>query len=361
MARSSAACRFAWAILATATLSLPLPARADMNAALKALVEAANKEGSVTLSWSTATFGGTTGAELFQAEMAKLWGSTIHVDFVPGADMARIGNQIATEFQAGQKAHVDIFLGAAPQVTPLLKLDMFQHVAFATYLPERIRPEFAEADNRILRVVTGLSGVTYNEQLAPMKPTRLEDFLRPEWKGRIASTPYAASLDVLLADDLWGAERTLNFARALSKQISGLIRCGETERVATGEYLALVMDCTGQDAILWQAKGAPVAQLLPLDAGEERYYYFAIPKNAQHPAAAALLSVFLLTEPGQKIAWDTWAIDLHSLPHSHTGAQIAAYEKAGGKLKEVTYEWWVQHPEIERERQQIIKLLSTRD
>jgi len=31
------------------------------------------------------------------------------------------------------------------------------------------------------------------------------------------------------------------------------------ERVATGEYLALVMDCTGQDALIWQERGAPLA------------------------------------------------------------------------------------------------------
>jgi ABC-type Fe3+ transport system substrate-binding protein len=74
-----------------------------------------------------------------------------------------------------------------------------------------------------------------------MKPTVLEDFLKPAWKGKLASTPYAAGFDVLLADDVWGKERTVHYVRALSKQITGLIRCGEAERIATGEYLGLVM------------------------------------------------------------------------------------------------------------------------
>lgn len=348
-------------VAAAALTLLAVPGWAAESPALQALAAAASQEGALTLSWSNATFGGPQGAALYEAAMNRVFGTKVHIEFVPGADMARIGNQLATEFQAGQKAHADIFLGAAPQVTPLLKLDMFEPVDWSSYLPGRIAPAFAEEGGRIIRVVTGISGVTYNDQLAPMKPTRLEDFLRPEWKGRIASTPYAASLDVLLADDMWGGARTLDYVRKLSKQISGLIRCGETERLATGEYLALVMDCTGQDAILWQAKGAPIAQLLPLDAGEERYYYFAVPKNAQHPNAAKLFGVFMLTEEGQKLAWQTWAIDLHLLPGSRTAPQIEAYQKAGGVLKEVTVAWWSSHPEIEGQRQQLIKILSTKD
>ncbi|HXQ51401.1 MAG TPA: ABC transporter substrate-binding protein [Stellaceae bacterium] len=346
--------------LACAAL-VPAAGAMEINPALAALAQGATAEGALTLSWSTTTFGGPQGAARFESEMNALFGTKVSIAFVPGADMARVGNQLATEFQAGQKAHTDIFLGAAPQVSPLIKLDMFEHVKWTEYLPGRIAPEFVEADGQAIRVVTGLSGVTYNSQLAPMKPTTLADFLKPEWKGRIASTPYAASLDVLLADDMWGGEKTIAYVRALSKQIAGLIRCGETERLATGEFLALVMDCTGQDAVLWQAKGAPIAQLLPLDAGEERYYYFTVPKNAQHPDAAKLFTVFLMTPEGQKLAWETWAIDLHSLPGSHTGPQIEAFAKAGGKAKEVTAEWWMKHPEVERDRQQIIKILSTKD
>jgi hypothetical protein len=62
-----------------------------------------------------------------------------------------------------------------------------------------------------------------------------------------------------------------------------LIRCGEAERIATGEYLALVMDCTGQDALQWQEKGAPVGQMMPLDAAQLRYYYFAILRTRNIP------------------------------------------------------------------------------
>src|SRR5262245_63609715 len=114
-----------------------------------------------------------------------------------------------------------------------------------------------------------------------MKPVTLEDFLKPQWKGKIASTPYSAGFDILLADDVWGKDKTYRYVRALSKQITGLIRCGEAERIATGEYLALVMDCTAQDALQGQEKGAPGGQIMPLEAAQQPYYHFASPKRAQ--------------------------------------------------------------------------------
>jgi ABC-type Fe3+ transport system substrate-binding protein len=333
----------------------------EMSPALKALAAAAAQEGSVTLSWSQSTLGGSQGAARLQAAMNKAFGTNIRVNFVPGPDMARGINQAATEFAAGQKAHVDILLGAAPQIAAVAKANLFERLDWASYLPGRITPAMVELDGGIIRIATGLSGVTYNSQLAPMQPARLDDFLRPEWKGKIASTPYAAGLDVLLADDVWGRGKTIDYVRALSRQIAGVMRCGETERVATGEYLALVMDCTGQDAFIWQEKGAPVAQLLPLDAAQQRYYYFAVPRNAQHPSAATLFTTFLLTGAGQRLAYETWKIDLHLLPGSRTGAMIADYQQHGVKLKEVTVQWWSEHPEIDAGRSELIKILTTKE
>jgi len=333
----------------------------EMNPALKELAAAANREGAVTLSWSQSSLGGSQGAARFQAAMNKAFGTNIRINFLPGPDMARVVNQAATELSAGQKAHVDILLGAAPQIAPVVKLSFFEQVDWKQYLPGRITPNMIELDGKIIRIVTGLSGVTYNAQLAPMKPTVLDDFLKPGWKGKIASTPYAAGLDVLLAEDVWGKQKTVTYMRALARQIAGLMRCGETERVATGEYLAVVMDCTGQDALIWQEKGAPVAQMMPLDAAQQRYYYFAVPTNAQHPNAAKLLTIYLLTPEGQKLAYDTWKIDLHFMPGSRMGAMIADYQKRDVKFREVTVQWWSEHPEIEAGRSELIKILTTKE
>jgi ABC-type Fe3+ transport system substrate-binding protein len=349
-------------LAATAALTLACSAAPaqEMTAPLKELVAAAAKEGALTLSWSNSTLGGIQGAAKIQDAMNKKYGTDIKIKFVPGPAMARVANQVVTEFQAGQKAHVDLVLGAAAQIVPVLKVDFIEAVNWSQYMPSRISAEIGEAGGKALRFVTGLSGVTYNSQRAPMKPTTLEDFLKPAWKGKIASTPYAASFDVLLAEDVWGKDKTFNYVRNLSAQISGLIRCGEAERIATGEYLALVMDCTGQDALQWQEKGAPLEQMMPLDAAQLRYYYMSVPKNAQHPNAAKLFTVFLLTPEGQKLTYDTWKTDLHTLPDSRMGKMVADYAKQNVKFKEVTIAWWQQHPEIDRGKRELIKILSTK-
>jgi ABC-type Fe3+ transport system substrate-binding protein len=338
-----------------------VPATAqEINAALKELAAAANQEGTLTLSWSGSTLGGIQGAARYQAALNKHFGTNIRINFLPGPDMARIVNTLATEYSAGQKSSVDIALGAAPQIAPVLKVNFFEKVDWKKYLPGRITDEMIEHNGELIRIVTGLSGATYNSALAPMKPATLEDFLKPAWKGKIASTPYSAGFDILLAQDVWGKEKTVNYVRALSTQIAGLIRCGEAERIATGEYLALVMDCTGQDALQWKEKGAPLDQMMPLDAAQQRYYYFAVPKNAQHPNAAKLYSIFMLTEEGQKLAYDTWKTDLHSLPGSKMGKMVNDYKKLGVKFKEVTVSWYSQHPEINASKHELIKILTTK-
>jgi ABC-type Fe3+ transport system substrate-binding protein len=333
----------------------------EINPALRELATAAQREGTLTLSWSGSTLDGIQGAARFQAAINRMFGTTIRINFLPGADMARIINTLATEYSAGQKASVDIALGAAPQLVPVLKLNYFEPVDWQKYLPRRIKSEMVEADGQLLRIVTGLSGSTYNSALAPMKPVTLEDFLKPAWKGKIASTPYAAGFDILLAEDVWGRDKTVAYVRALTQQITGVIRCGEAERIATGEYLALVMDCTGQDALQWQDKGAPLDQMLPLDAAQQRYYYFAVPKNAQHPNAAKLYATFIMTEEGQKLAYDTWKTDLHALPGSKMGKMVDDFGKRGVKFKEVTATWYAQHPEIDAGKSELIKILMTRN
>ena len=332
-------------------------ARGEISPALKELAAAASKEGTLTLSWSQSTLAGSQGAARYQAAINKMFGTNLRINFVPGADMARLVNLLATEFSAGQKASVDIALGAARQIAPVIKLNSSEPVDWQN-LPGRITGDDRATGvdphcDRPVRCHLQLA-------LAPMKPVTLEDFLKPAWKGKIASTPYAAGYDILLAEDVWGKEKTFNYVRAVSRQITGLIRCGEAERIATGEYLALVMDCTGQDALQWKEKGAPLEQMMPLDAAQQRYYYFAIPKNAQHPNAAKLYSIFMMTEEGQKLSYDTWKTDLHSFPGSKMGKMVDDYGKLGVKFKEVTVAWYSQHPEIDASKSELMKILTTK-
>jgi len=158
---------------------------------------------------------------------------------------------------------------------------------------------------------------------------------------------------------MWGPKKTIEFVRKLSTQIRGLMRCGEGERIATGEVLALVMDCSGQDALKWSSKGAPIAQMLPLDAAQKRFYYMAVPKNARSKSAAALFAVYVMTEEGQKLLWDTWKVDLDAFPASRQRLRVAAAEKLGAKFTGATIAFMVAHPEIRATKKTLVKILKS--
>jgi hypothetical protein len=68
-----------------------------------------------------------------------------------------------------------------------------------------------------------------------------------------------------------------------------------------------------------------------------------------------------MTPEGQQLIYDTWKIDLSFMPGSKVGATVADYQKRGVKFKEVTVEWWSQHPEIDASRSELIKILTTKE
>jgi hypothetical protein len=43
------------------------------------------------------------------------------------------------------------------------------------------------------------------------------------------------------------------------------------------------------------------------------------------------------------------------------GAMIADHQKRGVKFKEVTTQWWSEHPEIDASRSELIKILTTKE
>ena len=347
-------------VASTAMLCVGSARADDLSPALAKLVAAANAEGKLDISWGPNTISDSQDMENVGTAMAKAWGSTVEVHFTPGPSMPEIGHQIAMELSAGQKAVTDLYYAAGSYVAPLLGRDVFVKVDWKALLPDRITDNSFEADGRLLRLYTGMSGITYNTSLVPYVPTTLADLLKPEWTGKFASTPYAAGFDTLSGTDVWGPEKTLDYVRKLSKQISGLIRCNEIERVASGEYVAMAMDCSGQAAATWKVRGAPVDQAVPLDAAQFRYYYLAVPRNSAHPNAATLFALFLQTPTGQSMLWDLWHCDLHFYPESHMGQLAGKLEAQGAKFSQSTTDWILAHPEVAKTTAEAIKILTSK-
>jgi len=335
-------------------------AQSQFSPALQNVIQEANKEGKLKLSWGEGTLGGTKRMALYEQLMNKMFGANIKIGFTPGPSMPAMGSQIATELAAGQSAASDVYIGAESYLVPLVKRKIFQEVEWPKLLPGRITAQMVEGDNQSLRVFSGLPGTPYNKNRVPKSetPTTLKDFLKPFWKGKIASTPYVTGLNLLAAKELWGREAALDYVKRFSKQIAGLIRCNEMERVVTGEFLALVMDCNGARTFELQAQGAPLEHMIPSDGAMVRHFYLSIPKNAEHSNAAKLFTTFLLTKEGQKLLWESDFSDLYMFPESHLGQKVRALEKRGVKFFVPTLEWVANNPEIEQVSKEMVKLVS---
>ena len=291
------------------------------------LVEGAKKEGSLILSWGTGTMGGLEGVQAMEAAFNKTYGLKVQFKYTPGPSMPQLASRIIQENRAGQPAASDLFVGSENHVArmalkPIPWTKIFSHVT----------PPMVDFGNRVVIVTSRTPGFSYNTNLVSpdQVPDQVEDVLDPRWKGKIASTPYAASFDRLAI--LWGEEKTTAFLKKFVNQVAGLIRCGEDERIASGEFAMLVFNCDLASPQEAKAKGSPVDGNIFKDAGILSYWYLTVPTNSRNPNAAALLAGFLLTHEGQEILWKTEKSSSHLVKGTQMHKFIMDQEKRGVKF-----------------------------
>jgi ABC-type Fe3+ transport system substrate-binding protein len=294
---------------------------------LSQLIDGAKKEGQLILSWGTGTMGGIEGAEAMEKAFNKTYGINLQFKFTPGPAMPQLASRIIQEGKAGQPATSDLFIGSENHVARMT----LKKLEWTKIFPHITRP-MVDWDGRVLIVVSRTPGLTYNTAMvgANEVPQKVEDLLNPKWKGKIASTPYAASFDRLAL--FWGEEKSTVFLQKFSKQVAGLIRCGEEERVANGEFAMLAFNCDLADANDMREKGAPVNGRIFKDAGILSYWYLAVPSNSAHPNAASLLSAFLLTKQGQDILWKTEKTSSHLVEGTNMYKFVKDQERQGVKF-----------------------------
>jgi ABC-type Fe3+ transport system substrate-binding protein len=345
-------------IMSVGLFGLPALA-ADPSPALKALIAEASKEGKLELLWGANLLGGHEGAKEMGDGMNKMFGTKIAVRFTPGPNLNDVLNNIVIAAGAGRPSPTDLMLGSNLHASETFKRELAVKVDWQALLPGRIQAESVEADGQAIRVFTTLpGGIIYNTRHAPYAPTKLEDLLKPEWKGKIASTPYASGFDLMSATDMWGEERAFDYARKLTGQISGLIRCAELDRIASGEFLALVMDCLGREWLVEQRKGAPIQHVVPADMPMQSFYYLVVPKNSRNPAAAKLFTTFLHTPEGQKLIFKHTESDLHSYADGEMAKEVGRYTAKGVVFKQIVVSWYMAHPETVATQRKIIPILT---
>ncbi len=353
------------AMLAVAALLAAPVARAqtvEITPALAKVIDGAKKEGRLVLRNAPTVMGGADGARIAQQGIKQMFGIDLPVDWSPAAAFGPLAAQLYQELQAGVPASTDVYYATPVQIVPYMDKGMFQPVDWAALMPARITPAMVEADRHALRVAVALPAILYNPTLATWVPDikTTDDLLRPEYKGKFVTTPFLGGFDVLLANEVWGVAKTQDYIRKFAQQIAGLLFCGGQDRIASGEFQALVIDCAGtwQNTLTYRGKGVLAAHIVT-DMAQRRYAYLTIMKNAPHPNAGILFTLYMLSHDGQeKVMWDYFGQDLDDFPDSHMHQAVAELQAKGIKTIDVTMDWWRSHPDIEKANIELAKLVA---
>lgn len=347
------------ALAACGSLTAAPSHAADWPTALQPIIAAAQQEGKLTLSTSGNVIGGAAGAAPIKAGLKRMFGVDIPVEWAPAPSFAPMLAKIQQEYQAGVPASSDIYFGAAPQLGPYIDTALFRKIPWAQYWPDRIKDSAVE-QGRSLRFETFLPGILYNMKAAPwVKDIKvIGDVLKPEYKGKFATTPYLSGFDALVAQSAWGKAKTEAFVTKLAGQVSGLMACSGTDRIASGEVPALVIDCSGAAQNIPRYHGILDTQI-PSDIAMRRYVYEQIPSNAAHPNAAILAALYLVSPEGQHdVAFGMDGIDDDDYPETWAHQRVASLEQQGVTFRVVDIAWWKTNPNVDQDFNALVKLLQ---
>jgi len=327
---------------------------------LAKLIEGAKAEKELNLLGGGGTWGDIGAARALERAFNRHYGLSAKITFSPGPAMPEMAVRIAREFKAGQKSASDLYIGSESHFPGLSREKALNNYPWRQAFPH-IPEEMIELDGQIVREASRFIGITYNSKLVSERdlPRRLDDLLRPAWKGRIASTPYAASFDRLA--QVMGVERTREFLKKFSPHVAGLIRCGEEERLASGEFVLLALNCGNYVADRAREHGLPVNAAVLEDAPMVGYWYLAVPRNSSHPNLAALLVGFLLTPEGQKLRYDSVGATAHLIEGTPANRQYKELSAKGIQLKDFTAHYVIKHGKaLNQLRDEFQKILQNR-
>ncbi|HEY7065745.1 MAG TPA: ABC transporter substrate-binding protein [Chloroflexota bacterium] len=317
---------------APATAAQPAPAHPP---ALQAVIDAARQEGVIDLVWGDTVIGGREGIDRLLEGLNRRYGLNLEARFTPGPSFPEMATRLGQEYQAGRRSTSDVFIGNDIHVNALMAIGAVEAIDWAAWSLNVRDPALVAPQGVAVTFQTWVPGITYNTArvAGDAVPRRLQDLLKPEFKGRVASTPYAGNFDRLSTPELWGKARTLDFATRFADQLGGLVRCNEISRIASGEFDAFAIDCNQSSALRFKAEGAPIEFTPAIDFPSVSEVYMAVPKHAAHPAAAKLWIDHALSREGQDVLYAMNYIDSHLVPGSQTAREVDKLRAGGAQLQ----------------------------
>jgi ABC-type Fe3+ transport system substrate-binding protein len=331
--------------------------------AIAELIKAAKNEPTLRAQWGADTLDGGPGLQKIVAAMNKKYGLNIQPSFTPGANMQGMMGKITRELAAGQPASSDVYFGNSQSMLQAMDAKSLKSTEWNSLLERPMQKEAGfdpiVPGNIGIAMASTLVGAIYNSNLVKGNdiPRKLEDLMNPKWKGKIASTPYAAGFREFAMPELLGKEKVIAFVKKYSKHIGGLIRCGEMDRITSGEFLILGLACGDQEVNMALRKNIPLGYAIMDDATLSHTRYAGIPKNSRAPNTAALFIAFLHTVEGQKLMWDIDGLDFHLYSESNQKKKLDAAKAKGAKVVISSPQWLNIHKNYSATQTELEKIL----
>jgi iron(III) transport system substrate-binding protein len=303
---------------------------------LEPLIQRAAAEGELTIISSAGVWRGTEGMQAIQDAFNAKYKMNVKFNWAPGASMIESAIRVAQEVRANQPATTDVVVTVAEGVNQLQELAA--PIPFEAFVDAPAGA--AASNNRAVRVMSDFFGITYNTKLvsAEQAPRKLDDLLDPRWKGKIAGMSTGSTYAYL--PFLIGPDKARAFVKQFAQQVSALTRCGEEERVASGEFLIFAINCGSYGPAQVAAKGAPLAGN-PLDDGAIMlHWYLLVPKTSAHPALATMFSAFMATKEGQEVSSRVAFVAdylVDGMPMQKVRGGLVA---KGANILDITPEWY---------------------
>ena len=342
-----AALKIATVIPVMAMLAYGSASAAEAPKNLKELIAAAKKETTLRGMWSASSLSGGKGFRHVVAAMNKKYGLNIEPKFTPGPSMTRMIAKITREAKAGQPASTDVIWGNSGGALKGGKVGILRKMNWLAYLdrqPLKWKGFDPVAPGGVALASAGsLVGIMYNSDMVKGDdiPKSFEDVFKPKFKGKIASTPYAAGMREFGMPDVLGNKTMTDFTKRLTNQIGGLMRCGSVDRLTSGEFLMLVFSCGDQyvNRVHNSGSGEPLGYALMKEAVISHTRYGSVPVNSSSPNAAALFVAYLHSKEGQKWMWEKNGLDLPIYPESVMRKRLMAALDAGAKVVMNSPQW----------------------
>lgn len=310
------------------------PAGEARTPALQQLIEAAKAEGGRFI--ADAVIDDARGRKEAEIAMEKLFGLKVTWEAVDLMNQNQFASRLLKEIQAGRQPSTDVFNGTQSTIPRLMQGNALESVDNWHALLPRIPKEAIVSGGGALAERTRIGGFAYNTNLVPANkvPRKMDDFLDPFWKGKLASTTYAAVWDRagVRQDGTYDAEKAQRIGDLLTKlvkekHIVGILRCGDESRISSGEFAGLALLCSQDTVDLARRKGAPIQMAFLEETSNLTHSYLGLMKKAKYPNTAKLFMVFIQTAEGQALLRKWEATDTSFYPENDMYKLVQSLKK----------------------------------